>query len=59
MEDGVTGLTGLMLVVHLSRRDTGAALSRNLHVEVSSATDSQEKIDMCQVSINNTIILTI
>ena len=51
MEDGVTGLTGLMLVVHLSKRDTGAVLSHDLHVEVSCATDSQEKLDMYRVSM--------
>ena len=51
MEVGATGLTGLMLAVHLSRRDTGAVLSHDLHVEVSSATDSQEKQDMYRVSI--------
>ena len=51
MEDGATGLIGLMLVVHLSRLDTEAALSHNLHVEVSSATDNPEKLDMYRVSI--------
>ena len=50
MEGGVIGLIGLMLAVHLSRRDTGAALSHDLHVEVSSATDSPQKRDMYRVS---------
>ena len=51
MEVGATGLTGLMLVVHISRLDTGAVLSHDLHVEVSSVTDSQEKLDMYRVSM--------
>ena len=51
MEDGVIGLTGVMLAVHLSRRDTGAALSHDLHVEVISAMDNPEKLDMYRVSI--------
>ena len=51
MEDGATGLTGLMLAVHLSRQDTGAVLSHDLHVEVSSATDNPEKRDMDRVSM--------
>ena len=51
MEDGVTGLTGLMLAAHISRRDTEAVLSHDPHVEVSSAADNPEKLDMYRVSI--------
>ena len=51
MEDGVTGLTGLMLAAHISKRDTGAVLSHDLHVEVSSAADRPRKRDMYRVSM--------
>ena len=40
-----------MLVVHLSRLDTEAVLSHNLYVEVSSATDGPQKLDMYPVSM--------